>query len=124
MSSAAAVAPARDYRTVSLLCVPFLPASMNQGPIDQNQVPEYAWMAHKVFHLLNLPVNGVQRIMFVLRCTVQLIGPEICLGSSSRRTHFWCCSGQRFIIRSFATTMPSCCDIKENRGRKIILLRA
>ncbi|AQL09895.1 Tobamovirus multiplication protein 3 [Zea mays] len=41
------------------------------------RVPEYGWTTQKVFHFLNVIVNGVRSTEFVLRRDVQLVHPEI-----------------------------------------------
>ncbi|CAD6209289.1 unnamed protein product [Miscanthus lutarioriparius] len=41
------------------------------------RVPEYGWTTQKVFHFLNVIVNGVRSTVFVLRRNVQLVHPEI-----------------------------------------------
>uniref|UniRef100_A0A0D6R0D3 THH1/TOM1/TOM3 domain-containing protein n=1 Tax=Araucaria cunninghamii TaxID=56994 RepID=A0A0D6R0D3_ARACU len=41
------------------------------------RVPEYGWTTQKVFHFLNVVVNGVRCVVFVFRLSVQNIKPEI-----------------------------------------------
>ncbi|XP_057872948.1 tobamovirus multiplication protein 3 isoform X2 [Cryptomeria japonica] len=41
------------------------------------RVPEYGWTTQKVFHFLNVVVNGVRCVIFVFRRSVQNIEPEI-----------------------------------------------
>ncbi|KAL2906868.1 Tobamovirus multiplication protein 3 [Bienertia sinuspersici] len=43
----------------------------------QLRVPEYGWTTQKVFHFLNVLVNGVRCVVFVFRRDVQLLQPEI-----------------------------------------------
>ncbi|KAI7746949.1 hypothetical protein M8C21_005922 [Ambrosia artemisiifolia] len=43
----------------------------------QLRVPEYGWTTQKVFHLLNVLVNGVRCFIFVFHHDVQQLKPEI-----------------------------------------------
>nr|GEX26063.1 tobamovirus multiplication protein 3-like [Tanacetum cinerariifolium] len=43
----------------------------------QVRVPEYGWTTQKVFHLLNVLVNGVRCLIFVFHQDVQQLKPEI-----------------------------------------------
>lgn len=43
----------------------------------QLRVPEYGWTTQKVFHFLNILVNGVRCLVFVFRRDVQKLQPEI-----------------------------------------------
>lgn len=43
----------------------------------QVRVPEYGWTTQKVFHLLNVLVNGVRCLIFVFHQHVQQLKPEI-----------------------------------------------
>ncbi|KAK9063839.1 hypothetical protein SSX86_017711 [Deinandra increscens subsp. villosa] len=43
----------------------------------QLRVPEYGWTTQKVFHFLNVLVNGVRCLIFILHRDVQLLKPEI-----------------------------------------------
>jgi len=43
------------------------------------RVPEYGWTTQKVFHFLNVVVNGVRCVVFIFRRSVQYIKPAILL---------------------------------------------
>jgi hypothetical protein len=43
----------------------------------QLRVPEYGWTTQKVFHFLNVLVNGVRALVFVFRRGVQKVQPQI-----------------------------------------------